>query len=202
MAIITTEVQVANLALALVGQRQLIGSFTDQSVEAEMAALHFQQTRDELLEGWAWRFAMKRAALAVTTEVRSGWAFCYAAPAGMLKARQIYNGLREYGAGEQIPFTKELNDTDSGHLVLTDQPEAELFYTARITNIALWPAAFTKAVAAQLGVYMSPALPIRPEMIPMYEQRAARAFQVAAAQDANEWVRDQEADSEFIRERG
>lgn len=202
MAIVTTEIQVANLALGLVGHKQPIGSFTDQTTEAEMAALYFDQTRDELLERWAWRFAMKRSVLALTTEERTGWGYCYAAPADMLKARQIFNGKREFGAGEQIPFSKELNDAASGHLILTDMQSAELFYTVRLRTVALWPALFVKAVAAQLAVYLAPSIPVKLEMVGSYEQRAERLFQAAAAHDANEAVRDQEADSEFIRERG
>lgn len=201
MAVITTPVQVANLALGLVGQRQLIGAFNDPSVEAQTADLYFETTRDELLQKWDWRFATKRAVLALTTEERTGWGYCYECPADLLKAQQIYSGARMPGQGDQVAFTKELNDAADGHLILTDMVDAELFYTVRLATVALWPPLFVKAVAAQLAVYLAPALPVKPELIPTYEARAERAFQLAASRDANEAQKDPEAESEFIRER-
>ncbi len=202
MAVITTPVQVANLALGLVGQRQLIGSFNDRSVEAQTADLYFETTRDELLQRWHWRFATKRVVLALTDEERTGWGYAYEAPADLLSPMSIFSGKREPGAGQDVPFAWELNDAGDGHLILTDMTDAELFYTVRLATVSLWPPLFQKAVAAQLGVYMAPALPVKPELIPTYEARAERAFQVAAARDANAATRDPIADSEFIRERG
>ena len=208
MAVITTPVQVANMALGLVGQRQLIGAFNDVSVEAQVASLYYESARDELLTRWHWRFATKRVVLALATDSagaaieREGWGFCYAAPADMLVPQSIYSGKREPGKGEEVAFTLEQNDTGTGFLILTDMETPELKYTVRVDSVALWSPLFVKAVAAQLGVYMAPALPIKPELIPTYEMRAERAFQVAAAQDANAATRDEIADSEFIRERG
>jgi hypothetical protein len=201
MAALTTEAGVANLALGLVGSRQLLDSLNESSTEAQMAKAYFASTRNELLQAWDWRFATKRAALAVTTESRDGWAYAYAAPADMLKPRSIWNGLREPGAGERIPFAWELNDAASGFLVLTDEDEAQLIYTVELTKVALWPALFTKAVAAQLAVYLAGAVPVKPQLIPMLQRGAMLALHQAAAADANAAQRDPEADAEAVRVR-
>jgi hypothetical protein len=202
MAAVTTVARVCNLALGLVGQRQFIDNLTENSTEAQVCAVYYESTRNELLQAWHWRFATKRAVLALTTETRTGWGYCYAAPADMLTPRRIWDGQREPGAGEAIPFGWELNDAASGHLVLTDMEQAELIYTAEFTNVALWPPLFVKAVAAQLAVYLAGALPVKPELMPTLQRNATLALQTAAAHDANAATRDTEADSEIIRERG
>jgi hypothetical protein len=202
MATATTEAQVANLALAAVGQRQYLDRLDEDSAEAEACNRLFGAVRNELLAKWPWRFAQKRAVLALTAEVRSGWGYCYAAPADMLVARRIWDGLREPGAGERAPFSKELNDDSTGHLICTDMTDAELLYTVELKTVALWPPGFVVAVAAQLAVYLAGALAAKPQLLPMLQQQARIALQNAAAVDANEAEVDREADSEIIRERG
>ncbi len=207
MAALIAEHQVANLALGLVGSRAFIDSLIEPTTEAKVANVYFAAVRNELLEAWHWRFATKRALLALAADVngdpqvRSGWGYCYAAPADMLKAQSIWCGDRAPGAGERIPFAKELDDNGTSQLILTDQVAAELIYTRELATVALWPMLFTKAVAARLAVYMAGALPVKPQLIPMLEKGAQQALQVAAAADANEAQADPEADSEFIRER-
>lgn len=201
MAAVTTEAQVANMALGLVGQRQLLDSLSESSTEAQMVSDFYATTRAELLEAWEWRFATKRVVLALSTETRTGWGYCYVAPTDLLKAWRIWNGNREPGAGERIPFSKELNDAGDGMLILTDMTDAELIYTIDQTRVALWSNSFVKAVAAQLAVYLAPALPVKPELMPNLQRQATLALQTAAARDANESQRDVIAESEFIRER-
>lgn len=201
MAAVTTEHQVANLALGLVGQRQTIDSLNEATTEAQVAKTYFASTRNELLEGWAWHFATKRVVLALTTETREEWGYAYAAPADMLLPRKIWNGVREEGSGERIPFTWELNDAGTGFLILTDQVEAQLVYTVELTTVAMWSAGFVKALAAQLAVCFAGALPVKPQLMPGLEAAAMRALLQARASDANSVTRDVAADSEIIRER-
>lgn len=201
MAAVTTEHQVANLALGIIGQRQLIDSLNEDSTEAQLSKAYFASTRNELLERWEWSFAKKRSVLALTTEERSGWGYCYVAPSDMMTPRRIWDGDRQPGAGGRIPFALELNDAGTGLLICTDEVDAELVYTIEQSRVALWSAAFVRAVAAQLAVYLAGALPVKPELMPSLERSALLALQNAAALDAAKAQRDPEADSEFIRER-
>lgn len=200
MAAVTTEAEVCNLALGLVGQRQTLDRLDEDTAEAMACATYFKTVRNDLLEAWPWRFASKRSVLALTTEERSGWAFCYQSPADLLKARRIWNGDTAPGA-PRIPFTRELNDAATGHLILTNQPEAELVYTVELRTVALWSTAFVQAVAAQLALCLAPALAAKPQLMPTFERRAVLAFQRAAALDANETEPDEQAESEMISER-
>lgn len=202
MAAVTTEAQVCNLALAAVGSRQFIDTLTEASTEAEVCARLFASVRNECLAAWPWRFAAKRALLALTTEERTGWGYCYAFPADCLVARRIWDGVRTPGAGEAIPFGKELNDAATGHLLVTDMQSAELVYTAELKTVALWPPHFAAAVAAQLAVGLASALPVKPDVAMALQRQAHLALQRAAAVDGNEGRADVESESEFIRERG
>ncbi|MDP2270921.1 MAG: hypothetical protein Q8K32_09335 [Archangium sp.] len=208
MAAVVTEAEVCNMALGLIGQRQFIDRLDAKSTEAQVCKRFYASTRNELLEAWHWRFATKRAVLPLAANgagelvTRSGWGFSYVAPADLLKARRIWDGDRASGAGSRIPFTKELNDDATGHLILTDHPEAELVYTVELRTVALWTSKFTMAVAKQLAVYLATCLPVKAELARLLQPEARLALQTAAASDANEAEPDPETDSEWIRERG
>lgn len=208
MPAVTTEAQVCNLALGLVGQRQFLDRLDANSTEAQVCNRFFASTRNELLEAWHWRFATKRKVLALAADgtgallARSGWGYCYVAPTDLLKARRIWDGDRSSGAGSRIAFGKELNDDATGHLILTDQRDAELVYTVELRTVALWTPKFVMAVAKQLAVYLATCLPVKLELARLLQPEARLALQAAAAADANEAEPDPEADSEWIRERG
>lgn len=199
MAALTSAEAICNLALGLVGQRQFIDRLDEPSTEAQVSRTFYEQTRNEVLSAFRWRFATQRAVLALTTESRSGWAFAYAAPANMLVAQRIWDGTRNPGQGEGIPFAKELNDAGTGHLIVTDQADAQLIYTRELTTVALFPAHFVRALAAQLAVCFAGALPVKPQLMAGFQMAAERALLTAAAIDGNEAVADEEAESLTIR---
>jgi hypothetical protein len=194
----TSPAQVANLALGAIGQRQLIDALTEDSPEAEAVQVYFEQARLELLASWGWRFATRRQVLALTTEERTDWCYCYAEPADCLVARGIWNGR---APDTKIPFTKELNDAADGFLILTDEPEAELIYTASAPAVGLWPPYFVRAMALHLAGYLASMLPVKPELGAALEKRAALALNIAQRMDAGEAQGDVEPDSETIRVR-
>ncbi|PZR17528.1 MAG: hypothetical protein DI536_04235 [Archangium gephyra] len=199
MAALTTAEAVCNLALGLVGQRQFIDRLDEPSTEAQVATVYYEQTRNKVLAAFRWRFATQRAVLALTAETRSGWTFAYAAPAKMLVAQRIFDGNRNPGEGEEIPFAKELNDAGDGYLILTDQPDAELIFTRELTTVALFPPHFVDALAAHLAVCFAGALPVKPQLMPGFQMAAERSLLTAAAIDANEAVADPAPESKTIR---
>lgn len=196
-----SEASICNLALGLVGQTQFVDSLDEATKAAEVAKTYFAATRDELLAAYRWRFATKRQALAPTLQVRAGWTYAYAAPADMLVPQCIWPGMRNPGRGEEVPFAVELNDAADGQLILTDWEDAELKYTVALTRVALFPPYFVAALAAQLAVYFAGALPVKPQLMPGLQSAAQLKLQTAAAIDANQATRDEEAESEFIRAR-
>lgn len=201
MPAVTTEAQVCNIALGLVGHRQLIDNLLEPTAEAQACAANFASVRNELLSLWPWRFAKRQATLGLTAETREGWGFTYRLPADCLVPRSIWTGVRRPGAGERIPFEVMLDDAGTGHLLCTDMELAVLLYTAELQTVALWPPLFVEAVAARLAAKLAGSLPVRPELMPGLASAARLALQQAAAVDANGAEEDQEADAEWIRVR-
>jgi len=204
VATLTTEAQVCNLALGMVGQRQLIDGLADSSTEAQACAAFYATSRDECLGAYRWRLNQKRAVLALSTEERSGWNLVYVAPADMLigGARYIWDGSRATAVDLRIPFSWEPNDAGTGFLILTDEVDAELVYGSMWDTVALWTPAFITAVASRLAVNLAFMLPVKPDLARGLEPKAMLALQRAAAQDANAGQYDIEPDSEIIRARG
>lgn len=204
MATITTVAGVCNLALGMVGQRQLIDDIDEESNEAQACKLYYSTARDECLAAFPWSFATKRAVLALSTETRTGWDLVYVAPTDLLLdgRRFVWDGSRSTPIDLRIPNALELNDADDGYLLLTDEPDAELVYTAQLNTVALWSNAFVKAVAARLAVDLALMLPVKPELSERLEPRARLALAHAAARDGNASTPDADPESESIRVRG
>lgn len=199
----TTAAQVCNLALGLVGQRQFIDDLDEATTEAQVCKVFYDDTRRELLQAFAWRFAMSPfIALGELSDTVQDWDYVYQAPSDMLPegAAVIWSGNRVEGEGDRVAF-KQAMLTGSRPVILTDMEGAYLSYTVDIDKPALWPPLFTKAVAAQLAVYLAGALPVKPQLIPMLEQRAMQAFLAAAARSGNAAVPDAPADSALITAR-
>lgn len=194
----TTEAQIANLALGAIGQRQLVDLITEDSPEAAAVNVYYHQARKEVLASWWWKFATRRATLADTGQTRTDWGYCYAAPADCLVARFIWNGR---ASGSNIPFDKEMNDAATGLLILTDETEAELVYTAAEPPIGLYSPHFVRALALHLATYLASMLTVRPDLGANIEKRATFALLTAQRLDGNEGKQDEKPDSEFIRVR-
>ena len=81
-----TEVNISNLALALLGDDETIASLSppEGSAQAEKAARFYPIARDSLLEMHTWNFAAKRANLALTTNNLAQWDYAYVAPTDMM----------------------------------------------------------------------------------------------------------------------
>lgn len=199
----TTPAEVCNIALGMVGQRQLIDSLEEATTEAQLCKAYFGAVRDSLIQAWQWKFATKRVALALSTETRTGWGYAYAAPADMMPEApaRVWDGVREPGEGQRIPFEVELNDAADGMLILTDQAAAVLRYTVNDVPVGLWSPAFVLAVASQLAVLLAGALPVKPALMLQLQNGAAAALLRAKALSGNSAQRDVPADSVSIRAR-
>ena len=89
-----SQVQIAKLALQHIGDRYDISDIDEESVEAEQINLIWDDTRDELLRRYPWRFAKKYtnpAALSVT--VPGLWTYAYQYPSACVMIRGITNPL-------------------------------------------------------------------------------------------------------------
>lgn len=204
MNVITSDTELANMALGHLGQSPLSGDLeSDRSNSAKVMRTFFETTRGCVLRDFPWGFAQRLVTLApVEEDPNSEWGFSYRMPVDCFMPRRIPSGIRNETLADRIPY-RTIGD-DSGTLILTDQEDAELEYTARVTNPALYPADFCMAFSLRLAAYGAPLLTSGDKF-----QLGTRAYQLymaeiarAKANNANESVPDYPPDSEFISVRG
>lgn len=166
-----TNTQIARIAQASAGATRLITNLeTDTTPEAGTIRDLLPQFRDELLESFDWHFARRRTALALLADVtRTDWLYAYEVPADMLSADRIAKpGDRNPSHEDLIPFRIEAGDGDpaapeddpaaaepASSILLCDQVDAELLYTATVTNPARFSALFASALAWRLAYHLA-----------------------------------------------
>lgn len=199
---VLTEAQLCNIALGLVGQRRTINNLLEATAEAQACAVLYGPARDEVLAEFPWTFATRRSTLAEIDDVeRSGWEYVYALPSDFLEPQYIWTGARLPPIDLQIPFAIEMNDDGNGLLLVTDQEDAELIYTAKVTTVALFSPLFVKAVSWLLASELALMLPVKPQVAPLMLGRYRQCLLTAKAGDTRQGEPDVEPDSEFIRTR-
>lgn len=195
---------ICNLALLRIGQREpLIDSLTaDETTEAAIAKVIWEPTRDAALEEFAWPFATRRSSLALSVVEHEAWDYVYALPSDCVAVRSIWGGQRVIGADQRVPFAIEHDVTSGKSVLLTDQDEVSLVYTARITNVALYSASFVQALAWKLAAEFALAIPEKSRLAAGLEQKYLMEIRKAAASALNQQQEDAPADSELIRYQG
>ena len=152
-----TDAELCNLALNHIGSLDFIDELDEEGAAAEVCNVIYATTRDAALERVWWPFATRRALPAAIDEdlvSRSGWGYAYALPDDCIAMRYIYPGTRAPTAQQRIPFVTE-NDADVGMVVLTDQEDAELVYTARIEEVPRFSPLFQEALAWSLAAKLA-----------------------------------------------
>jgi len=203
---VTTEAEVCNGALLDVGHGQFIDNLNENTMEAKACKVIYARTRDWLLERFPWKFAQRRAVLALSlAETRNAWAYCYALPSDCLAPLSIaYPGLRnpQQGSGIRFDWEAGVNGAIAGPGILTtDQSGAELIYTAQVTTVALFTPGFVEALEWALAAKLCLVLPIKPGVALQVKAEARRSLHEAAAAMANHSFQDLSPESEFVTAR-
>lgn len=202
----TTEVEVCNQALLYTGTGQTINSLTENTMESRACKVHSGKTRVALLQAFPWKFATKRATLALLAgEARTGWAYTYELPSDCISPRFLWAGSRMPNAIDKIPFDIETVSAASGAVaglcLLTDQKAAELIYTADVRTVSLWSPLFVDAVAWALAVKLCLILPVKPEWAKNAKFEAVAAFNKAGAAEFRGSQQDPNPPSEYTSAR-
>ena len=197
-----SETEIANLALNHLGVSP-IASFDEDSTEAEAMKLTYPTIRDVVLRDFRWPFATKFATLGLVERDPIGdeWSLSYRKPGDSLMLRRILSGARTDSRQSRIPY-KESTDS-GGKLILTDQEDAIVEYTQKITDTLLFPPDFTLALSYRLAHEVGPRLAAGDAF--GLARRAAQMYNLemnkASAQAFNEEQPDQNVLSEFERVR-
>lgn len=205
----TAEAGVCNLALTAIGNTAFVDDLDEDSTEAKVAKEIFAFSRDVVLERFEWRFAARRATLAldagaVSGLARNGWLYVYALPADCIAPRRItVDGIRNPNAENRIPFAIEASASVAGgpvdaRVLLTDQAEAELQYTSRVETVALWSPLFVDALKWNLAAQFALGIQKKPAVAQAMTAQFERAIGQAFAAQLNQGREDRPPDSEFI----
>ena len=151
------------------------------------------------LRDYAWPFARKYRALGlVATEPNSDWLYAYRYPSDCVRARRIVtNG----GRLDQNPPPFDLGIDDQGRLIFTDQPDATLEYTVRVTDPSLFDGLFAEAFSWRMAAFLAPSLGRVQGAQNTALQMYARAIAEARTTAVNESQQDHAMDSEFVQAR-
>lgn len=195
----TPEVRVCNRALARIGQTVQITSLEQANTAARTCKLLFEDSVDATLEAHDWPFARRRATLGELADgARGGFAYAYTLPDDFIAARyiEVASDADDFDDDEVLvdptgvlsgarPVPFELEDDEArGQVLLTDQSEAELVYTARVHQSVRWSPTFREALSLKLAADLALALTKRPTLAQALEQQfekyCARAARLAS----------------------
>lgn len=195
-----TVVSICNMALARIGVSSFISNLNEASNEARVLNLFYEQMRDFALRDNDWNFARRRVVLANAGTPPTNWAFKYTYPSDCIYARKILMaGMRNPRNDQRIPF--EIASEGSQRVIYTDQAQAELVYTARITDPTLYDPMFESALAFLLAAEVAMPLTVKESVANAARNGYERVKSLAAAQSANEGFEGAEPESQLITER-
>lgn len=145
----TSEVDLWNLALTVLGISTRIQATTERSKEAATFRDIYEGLRDTALRDFDWPFARRYLTLQqVAQQPNAEWQFSYRVPPNVLAVRYLVNPAgRNLTPG--IPF--DLVSDDTGMLVLTDQDAAVAVVTTGITDVSKFPPDFGSTLALLLA---------------------------------------------------
>ena len=195
----TTDVRLINQALSHLGHTRFIDARTEDTTEVSVSDVHYDDAVDYVLEDFAWGFAKRYVTLALVEEdPSSDWQFSYRYPVNAIKIRRIVTvlGLRD---PNPPPFT--IGSDDTARLIYTDEEDAVVEVTYRITDTALFSAQFAEAVSWWLGFLMVPGLAKDPGIAARCYQMYVAMIDRAAAHDGNEGQTHPPDESDAIRAR-
>lgn len=171
-----SDVDICNLALGYLGDSATVSNLSppEGSAQAGHCARFYPIARDALLELHPWGFATVRVPLALLNITPpNSWAYAYAAPNDVLNILAVLdpNATDDYSiglvqpynvpgnvapvAGSYTPQTFSAESINGTDVILTNQENAVLRYTAQVTDTTKFPPLFTEALAWSLAAKLA-----------------------------------------------
>lgn len=194
-----SEVQIAKMALAHIGDRYDISDLAEASVEAEQVSLVFDDARDMVLRRHPWGFAKKYSIVsALAGTVPGKWDYMYTYPVDCLLFRHIYNSLGD--DQPPIPYEVAVNGTGA-KVILTDQVDAELVYTFAVTDPGTFDAEFTMALSYEIAAMIAMPLIGDLDIAKSLRQLSMDVMTMAEVDDSNEAIDEDDREAPYITAR-
>lgn len=148
-----TDVQICNLALSHIGHSGGVVSIDppDQSVQAQYCAMFYEPAVLVCLAEGQWGFASKTTELAELTNDDTRFAYMYAVPSDLLTVSMVFetDGTAPFLGTDQQDFSL-INGS-----LYTNQANASIEYTRKITDTAQFTPLFVDAVTWLLASYLA-----------------------------------------------
>lgn len=191
-----SEVSICNQALAHIGAEALIESLSENTEEARFSNIYYASARDSLLRGHQWNFATRYVKLAKIGTAPTRWTYQYAYPADAMNAIEIVNTVDKVKIDFEI-----INDGASGRYIVTEQDDAELRYTAAVTDPTVFDPGFVEilswAIAYRIAEPLTGNSDKKGEALKIYQAMYASY----AGRDADEGIEDPAADPSWLKAR-
>lgn len=139
-----SDVKICNIALSLTGESKRISSLTDlESETARICNLHYEHTRDSLLEAFTFNFAMKGAELSkdAGSDPVGEYNNLFQIPTDCLRVVELYNSRSLYEV--------------KGDLLFVNDGTAKIKFISKETNPTKFSTLFIEAFARMLAANMS-----------------------------------------------
>ena len=149
----TTEVDLANMALTMLGQ-QPISNLTDNNNRAKMANQRLADIRDTVLRAHNWNCATKRASLTNKDSVAPAWGYAnrFALPSLFIRLVRTEDPLVDYKI-------ESGNDTGANTLfIVTDATSVNILYIYKVTDVSKMDSTLKHAIATRLASDIAVAL--------------------------------------------
>lgn len=177
-------VSICNLALSHFGQGK-ISALNEASREAIECTLKYEPTRDSVLREFPWSFAKGSIALSEVTYPVIGWDYTYGYPTNCVNIRRVY-GIADARNANKEPY--DIVTDGVNKYIVSNLPTAQLEYTVKITDPALFDAQFVEALsyklAAAICIPLSGSSQRKSELYQEYKLYLASA-QLSSAQESN-----------------
>lgn len=195
-----SEVDIANLALTLLGEERIM-SLADDIKPAREASAVFGLARDSMQGGWTWSFTKTRAdlpKLATPPLSSSGYGVAYQMPVDLVRLIMVGTDfvgidLTDYRGGPTNDFSVE------GRLILTNLGDPlPILYAKRVTDTTQFPPTFVTAFAGELAAMLAEPLTQSNEKRSMAEAYRDRMISLAIRANAIELPPQHLADDSWI----
>ena len=176
------KIEIINMALARIG----VGSIErmDESSEAaRQTQAFYEHVRRTVLRKYPWSFASRRAELALLEEEPVAYQYAYRQPSDALYIRRLYK------KDSKKPWDKrhyKCTSDKEGRIIYTNEPFAQVEYTADISDTSLFDDTFIEAMSWKLAAEVAFALTGKSELAANAIQGYNAYFTEAVGEDAAE----------------
>lgn len=139
------QVSITNSALIKIGAQPIM-SLGDDSKEARLASIRFEEVKNTVLRMHPWNFAVKRVITSPTTDTPAfGYTFYHQVPSDSLRILAINPGFKALSQEDGLEYRLE------GRLIATDSDTLEIKYIGKVDDLTLLDSVCSEAIALYLA---------------------------------------------------